>query len=169
MRLAVLFALAFTLVACDSGRPSAPVRNGPEAGIEVRFPVAVGRPVVNLRLAVTDLEKARGLMGTAQLPETEGMAFLYERAQRASFWMRDTPLDLDIAFVSAEGVILEVRTMRALDLTSVESKSNDVRLAVEMPAGWFERQRVTAGARVDLEAVRLGLTARGFDPKRYLP
>ena len=69
----------------------------------------------------------------------------------------------------AEGVILEVRTMRALDLTAVESKSDDVRLAVEMPAGWFERQRVTAGARVDLEAIRRGLTARGFDSTRYLP
>ncbi len=169
MRVPVLLAFTALLVACDPGRPSAPLRNVPEAGIEVRFPVAVGRPVVNLRLAVTDLEKARGLMGTAQLPDTEGMAFLYERAQRVSFWMKDTPLDLDIAFVSAEGVILEVRTMRALDLTSVESKSDVVRLAVEMPAGWFERQGVGAGARVDLEAVRRGLSARGFDSARYLP
>lgn len=169
MRLPVLFAFAVLLVACDSGRPSAPVGNGTEAGIEVRFPVAVGRPVVNLRLAVTDLEKARGLMGTAKLPDTEGMAFFYERSQQVSFWMKDTPLDLDIAFVSADGVILEVRTMRALDLTAVESRSDDVRLAVEMPAGWFERQGVVPGARVDLSAVRRGLTARGFDPARYLP
>lgn len=169
MRLPVLLAAALLLVACDSGRPPASARNAPEAGIEVRFPVAVGRPVVNLRLAVTDLEKARGLMGTAQLPDDEGMAFLYERAQQVSFWMKDTPLDLDIAFVSAEGVILEVRTMRSLDLTSVESKSGAVRLAVEMPAGWFERQGVAPGARVDLAAVRQGLAARGFDPARYLP
>lgn len=168
LRLSLLLG-AFALAACDRQSTPAPVAQSDEAGIEVRFPVRQGSVDTRLRFAVTDLEKARGLMGTAQLPDTEGMAFLYERAQRASFWMKDTPLDLDIAFVSAEGVILEVRTMRALDLTAVESKSNDVRLAVEMPAGWFERQRVTAGARVDLEAVRRGLSARGFDSTRYLP
>jgi len=167
----VLFAIVASalLVACDSGRPAARPASVAEAGIETRFPVRVGGPVVNLRLAVTDLEKARGLMGTSRLPDAEGMAFLYERTQRLSFWMKDTPLDLDIAFVSADGAILEVRTMRALDLSTVESTSDRARLAIEMSAGWFERAGVKAGDRVDLDAVRKGLAARGFEAARYLP
>lgn len=169
MRTFFALVAAALLVACDSGRPAAGARLVSEAGIETYFPVQMGRPVVRLRLAVTDLEKARGLMGTAQLPEGEGMAFLYEREQRTSFWMKDTPLDLDIAFISSSGVILEVRNMRALDLTTVESRSDEVRLAIEMPSGWFGRAGVKPGDSVDLAALRAGLAARGFDPTRYLP
>ncbi len=169
MRVLSIFAAMALLAACDSGRPAARAAAVAEAGIESLFPVRLGAQAARLRLAVTDLEKARGLMGTARLPEAEGMAFLYERAQRVSFWMKDTPLDLDIAFISAEGVILEVRTMRALDLSTVESASDRVRLAIEMSAGWFERTGVKAGDRVDLDAMRKGLSARGFDAARYLP
>jgi uncharacterized membrane protein (UPF0127 family) len=108
-------------------------------------------------------------MGTAQLPENEGMAFLYESDTQMRFWMKDTPLDLDIAFVSAEGVILEVKTMRAGDTATTTSTSDKVRFTVEMASGWYARSGVKVGDKVDLAAMRAGLTARGFEAQRYLP
>lgn len=168
LRLSLLLGV-FALAACDRQPSPAPVAVKEEAGVDVRFAVRQGKVETRLRLAVTDLEKSRGLMGTAKLPENEGMAFLYESDTQMRFWMKDTPLDLDIAFVSAEGVILEVKTMRAGDTETTQSSSDKVRFTVEMAAGWYARAGLQVGDRVDLGALRAGLTARGFQAKRYLP
>lgn len=166
-RLCLLLA-AFALTACDR-HPAPPAASVEEASIEVRFAVRQGRADTKLRLAVTDLEKSRGLMGTAALPKDEGMAFFYEVDQQARFWMKDTPLDLDIAFVSVEGVVLEVKTMKAGDTETTVSASDKVRFTVEMAAGWYAAAGVKPGDQVDLVALRAALKARGFQAARYLP
>ena len=167
-RLSFLLAV-FALAACDRQPAPAPAAATEEASVEVRFPVRLGSVATRLRLAVTDLEKSRGLMDTVQLPENEGMAFLYEYDSQMRFWMKNTPLDLDIAFVSAEGVIMEVKTMRAGDTETTTSTSDKVRFTVEMAGGWFARSGVKVGDKVDLAAVRAGLTARGFQAQRFFP
>jgi uncharacterized membrane protein (UPF0127 family) len=166
----LLLLVGLGCVACDNQarRPAASVATE-EADIEVRFPVRLGAVATRQRLAVTELEKARGLMGTASLPEDEGMVFLYQEDLQMRFWMKDTPLNLDIAFVSADGTILEVRTMQAGDTNTTVSASDRVRFSVEMAAGWFARRGVKPGDKVDLVALRAGLTARGFVASRYLP
>jgi uncharacterized membrane protein (UPF0127 family) len=136
---------------------------------QVLFPVRVGMLAIHLRLATTELEKARGLMGTLQLKEGEGMAFFYEADQPMSFWMKDTPLDLDIAFVAADGKILEIKTMTAGDTETTASTSSHVRLAVEMSAHWFKRSGIKVGDRLNPDDLRRGLTARGFVATRYIP
>ena len=168
LRLSLLLG-AFALAACDRQSTPAPVAQSDEAGIEVRFPVRQGSVDTRLRFAVTDLEKARGLMGTPKLPENEGMAFMYEADTQMRFWMKDTPLDLDIAFVSAEGVILEIKTMRSGDTETTTSSSDKVRFTVEMASGWYARAGVKVGDKVEVGALRAALTARGFQAKRYIP
>ena len=157
------------LLGCDSrGRSTS---SGPttEVGIEVAQPVRLGGAVVRLRIAATDLEKAKGLMGTAALTDAEGMAFFYEEDLRMSFWMKDTPIDLDIAFIDKAGRILEVRTMKAQDTQTTDAVSDRCRVAVEMAAGWFARAGVKPGDQVSVEDLRAALRARGFEPGRYLP
>jgi len=166
-RLCLLLA-AFVLTACDR-QPTAAPAAAEEAGVEVRFPVRQGKADTRLRLAVTDLEKSRGLMGTARLPKDEGMAFLYEADQQARFWMKDTPLDLDIAFVSAAGVVLEVKTMKAGDTETTVSASDKVRFTIEMASGGYAAAGVKPGDQVDLAALRSALKARGFQAQRYIP
>ncbi len=159
--------LALTLVACD-GRKSETVPSA-ELGVESRLPVRMGVVLTHLRIAATDLEKARGLMGTQKLPEAEGMAFMYDNDTQMRFWMKDTPLDLDIAFVDKTGVILEIKTMLAGDTDTTVSSSDRVRFTVEMSAGWFAHFGVKVGDKVELEDMRHALTARGFEARRYLP
>ena len=168
MRRLSLILAVFALAACDRQPAPAPVATREDASIETFFPVLQGSVATRLRLAVTDLEKSRGLMGTAKLPENEGMAFMYEADTQMRFWMKDTPLDLDIAFVSAEGVILEVKTMRAGDTETTTSSSDKVRFTVEMAAGWYARVGVKVGDKVDLAALRAALAARGFQAERYV-
>jgi uncharacterized membrane protein (UPF0127 family) len=159
--------MALAAVACDSQRaPSVAV---PELGLETRFPVRIGQVLGRLRIAATDLEKARGLMGVTRLAEDEGMAFMYENETRMGFWMKDTPLDLDIAFVARDGTVLEVRTMAARETETTSSSSDQVRFAIEMRAGWFRDFGVKPGDNVNVDDMRAALKARGFDARRFLP
>ena len=163
----LFLSLALALVACDSRQPTpAPTA---ELAAETRFSVRMGQVLGQLRIAATDLEKARGLMGTSKLADDEGMAFMYEAETQMRFWMKDTPLDLDIAFVARDGTVLEVKTMTAGDTETTASSSSLVRFAIEMRAGWFGHFGVKPGDKVNVEDMRRALQARGFDAKRYLP
>ncbi len=161
------FSVVLALVACDNQtKVSAPAA---ELGVEARFPVRMGMVLSQLRIAATDLEKARGLMGVTKLNDEEGMAFMYDAETQMRFWMKDTPLDLDIAFVARDGTVLEVKTMTAGDTETTASTSDQVRFTVEMRAGWFGHFGVKPGDKISVEDMRVALKARGFDPARFLP
>jgi uncharacterized membrane protein (UPF0127 family) len=163
----LFLSLVLALVACDNRQPSAAPTV--ELGIETLFPIRMGQVLGRLRIAATDLEKARGLMGTTKLTDEEGMAFMYESETQMRFWMKDTPLNLDIAFIARDGTVLEVKTMTAGDTETTASSSDQVRFAIEMRAGWFGHFGVKPGDKVNLEDIRSALQARGFDPKRFVP
>ena len=163
----LFFSVALALVACDSQK--AATTPSAELSIETRFPVRMGQVLGQLRIAATDLEKARGLMGVTKLTDEEGMAFMYDAETQMRFWMKDTPLDLDIAFVARDGTVLEVKTMTAGDTETTASTSDQVRFTVEMRAGWFGHFGVKPGDKINVEDMRAALKARGFDATRFVP
>jgi hypothetical protein len=86
-----------------------------------------------------------------------------------SFWMKNTLLDLDIAFVRADGVVDEIKSMYAQDKTTVNSQSSRIRYAVEMPLGWYAQKGVRIGDQIKMDDLKQALLARGFRAERYLP
>lgn len=119
-----------------------------------------------MQLAVRPSEMQRGLMERRDLGRDDGMIFVYDKPQRLSFWMHNTPTPLDIGFITAEGVLEEVRQMHPFDETAVPSRSTQVQFALEMNQGWFAAAGVKPGAKIDLKALGAALRARGFDPAR---
>ncbi|ACB75656.1 protein of unknown function DUF192 [Opitutus terrae PB90-1] len=132
-----------------------------------RFEIKVGSQPVRMQLAVLEAEMMRGLMERRDLAPDEGMLFVYRRPQRLSFWMRNTPLPLDIGFFNRHGMLEEIYPMHPFDETSVQSRSTMLSLALEMNQGWFREHGVKPGAALDMAALRAALTARGFDPRRF--
>jgi uncharacterized membrane protein (UPF0127 family) len=108
---------------------------------------AGGTVSLKAEAAISDDERARGLMKRKNLPEGEGMLFVFDRDHILSFWMKDTLIPLSIAFISHDGRILEIRDMRPGDLTPVRS-SRSARYALEVPQGWFGRSGIRPGDRV---------------------
>jgi len=101
-------------------------------------------------LASTDEERAQGLMFRKQLPDGQGMLFVFDRDQPLSFWMKNTVIPLSIAFIASDGRILEIKDMQPNDLSSVKS-SRSARYALEVPQGWFGRVNVKAGDVVKID------------------
>ncbi len=104
---------------------------------------------VDAEIAADDENRRRGLMDRKELDDGKGMLFVFERDQRLAFWMKDTLIPLSIAYIAADGRILEIRSMKPQDLTPVES-SRSARYALEVPLGWFDRSGVVPGDRIEL-------------------
>ncbi|MDR0503099.1 MAG: DUF192 domain-containing protein [Treponema sp.] len=139
----VLLVIFFCLIffSCSSGK--LPVREIPiESGGQI---IAV----VKAEIAVTQEERSRGLMFRKKLPDGEGMLFIFDRDEVLSFWMKNTLIPLSIAYITSDGIIIDIKDMRPGDLNSVSS-SRSVRYALEVPQGWFSRAGVKTGSIVKI-------------------
>ena len=84
-----------------------------------------------------------------QLGEREGMLFVFDQEQTVSFWMRDTPLPLSIAFIDARGVIVHMADMVPYSEAAVPSRY-PVRYALEVNEGALDRAGIEVGDLVEL-------------------
>lgn len=107
----------------------------------------VGGVPVRVEVADTPDERRRGLMHRDSLPADQGMLFVYPEEQTLSFWMRDTGLPLDIAFIDRRGVIVDIQQMEPYTEELYRSRSPAL-YALEMNRGWFEAHGVEVGDRV---------------------
>lgn len=131
------------------------------------FELTIGEQPIRVQLALTHAEMAKGLMARTSLGADDGMLFAYRRPKSASFWMKNTPLPLDIGFFDSEGVLLEVYHLYPYDETSVQSRSRDVQFALETNQNWFSQNNIRSGAKMNLEQLRTALKARGFKPADF--
>lgn len=92
-------------------------------------------------IANTPDSRERGLMKNTQLCANCGMLFIFPQAKKHSFWMKDTPLPLSIAFIAADGTILNILEMQA-NTTRSHSAHGDALYALEMNKGWFAEHAI---------------------------
>lgn len=118
-----------------------------DGGVVRTTELQVGGVTVTAEIADTPALRERGLMDRDSLPENHGMLFVYPDERELSFWMRNTPLSLDIAFIDRGGVITNIETMQANDDENTFS-NRPAMFALEMEAGWFEANGVEPGARI---------------------
>lgn len=164
--------LLFTLAACVAVFASPGCGDGGAKEKEVKtvaeyFPVKLGDRIVRLQLAVKQPEQQIGLMNRTKLGADDGMIFAYRQPQEMSFWMRNTLIPLDIGFFDGKGVLKEVYQLYPHDERSVKSVGRDLQYAVEMNQGWYRDHGVKLGAKLDLEALKKALAARGFAPRAF--
>lgn len=118
--------------------------------------IHVGATPIQVRYATTDAERRRGLMRVASLGPDEGMLFVYSEPGIRTMWMKNCLIALDIAFADDAGRIFQLETLQPPTETGnrVEQvwSTREARYVLEMPAGWFARNRHGIGTRLDLGA-----------------
>jgi uncharacterized membrane protein (UPF0127 family) len=85
------------------------------------------------------------------MAENEAMFFVLGYTQQASFWMKNCPLPLSVAYIDPDGVIQEIHDLHPHNTNSVVSTSHNIRFAIETRQGWFERHDIRPGMIVRTE------------------
>jgi uncharacterized membrane protein (UPF0127 family) len=93
-------------------------------------------------------DRARGLQHRQEMPHDEGMLFMCDEPQPQSFWMKDTPLPLSIAFLDDDGTIVQVGDLEPHS-TEPHECDEPVRYVLEVNQGWFDERGVGPGSRVE--------------------
>lgn len=104
---------------------------------------------VRVEVAATLAQRQQGLMFRTVLGENEGMLFLFPRDVTTGFWMRNTYLPLDIAYIGSDLRVIGIVQGVPLD-ERVLAPPGPYRYVLEVNAGWFERHGLGVGAKVAL-------------------
>ena len=111
--------------------------------------IQIGTETLDVELAENSEQQAKGLRFRQTLPENAGMLFVFPAPQRVSFWMKDASIPLSIAFIQANGKIVQIRPMQPYDETPVPSLSDAIAYALMVNQGWFERHGISAGTIIE--------------------
>jgi hypothetical protein len=111
------------------------------------------RQAFTVWLAESPAEHTVGLMNVtdAELGHGQGMLFVFDRDEPRGFWMRNTIIPLDIAYIRSDGTIVKTYTMKALDESTYDS-IEPARFALEVRAGQFAKQGIREGSKVQIPA-----------------
>ena len=119
----------------------------PKTGALPSAQITVGGRTLDVEVADSPEERALGLMYRKELAADAGMLFVYPSEQPLSFWMENTQIPLSIAFIAADGRIVNIEDMTPFDRTGVPSEG-PAQYALEMNRGWYDQHGVKAGDRV---------------------
>ena len=133
-----LFSLPFTLSVCAQGVPQTQL---PKATLNA------GMHLIQVQLAQDFEQRQIGLMWRKEMPQNEGMLFVFQAPAIQCFWMRNTLIPLTAAFVLDDGSIVNLADMKPMNDDSHCSKI-PVRFVLEMNQGWFAKRNIQAGFKL---------------------
>lgn len=98
-------------------------------------------------IADTPQKRSLGLMYRKNIHPKLGMLFIFPKAQNLSFWMKNTLIPLDIAFINSNGIIMQLERMTPLD-QNVTRSHQKASYALEVNAGFFQKYGIVPGSKV---------------------
>jgi uncharacterized protein len=141
-RSVILLILAFLVVPfLASGTPAA------EQGT-LEIATRSGVRVFAVELAVTDAERAKGLMDRKQVPEGYGMLFDFKQVQMVSMWMKNTYVSLDMIFIKNDGRIASIAENTKVLSEDIISSGGPVRAVLEVAGGTAKKYGIAPGDKV---------------------
>jgi len=123
-----------------------PAAGKPQMGLP-KITLTVGGQSVTADIAATEETREKGLMFRTKLAKNEGMLFVFTQLGYHAMWMRNTPINLSVAYLDDQGTILSIHEMEAFNETSHQALG-PARYALEMNAMWFSQHKVKVGDRI---------------------
>lgn len=167
--LAVIFVLSVGAFAgCRNEKPVPPPSPANTPGTGVPQPrlqtidLLIGPHQMKTEVALNQKEHNTGMMFRTNIAEFEGMLFVFPAPTRTGFWMKNTLIPLSIAYINANGSILEIHDLHPHNTNTVLAASANVQYALETAQGWFHRNAVMPGDQVRTSKGTLaGMFGRG--------
>ena len=106
-----------------------------------------------IEIAATNAARSVGFMYRSEIPENNGMLFVYPCPQRLAFYMKNCLVDLDILYLSSNGTITDIITMKAPRENEPllrYSSSKPVLYALELAGGTAGKLHLKTGQKLDI-------------------
>ena len=112
------------------------------------------KKVIFVEFAQTEVQQQKGLMYREKLPDDEGMLFLFDYERTLGFWMKNTYIDLDIAYIDKNFKIVDIQLMKSTTPLQVEIPSypskKPAQFALEMNKNWFHKHKFKVGDQITI-------------------
>jgi uncharacterized membrane protein (UPF0127 family) len=118
------------------------------AADELTIETATGAQRFTIELVDTPESRARGLMFRRSMLPDHGMLFDFKTEQPVAFWMKNTPLPLDMLFIDGQGVIVQIAADTTPFSEAAIPSRQPIRAVLEVNAGTAERLEIAVGDRV---------------------
>ncbi|OYU46277.1 MAG: hypothetical protein CFE44_02975 [Burkholderiales bacterium PBB4] len=112
-----------------------------------RTAVTAGIHQIDAQIALTSEQHAIGLMYRDEMPQNEGMLFVFQQPTMQCFWMKNTRIPLTAAFIADDGTIVNLEDMKPQTMDS-HCSQKPVRYVLEMNKGWFVRKGIKPGSKL---------------------
>jgi uncharacterized membrane protein (UPF0127 family) len=109
--------------------------------------LGAGMHLIRAEVADRDATRSLGLMHRTSLPQNGGMLFVFDQDAIHCMWMKNTLIPLSVAFLDAQGAIINVADMQPHSEQS-HCAAAPARYALEMTQGWFAQRGIRAGTRL---------------------
>ncbi|WP_153145796.1 DUF192 domain-containing protein [Dechloromonas sp. H13] len=120
------------------------------AGAQNAMPVLelnAGFHRIEAEVAATDQNRQVGLMNRKAMPPQRGMLFVFPQENTHCMWMRNTLIPLSVAFIDADGVIINIENMQPQTEDNHCAKV-PARYALEMNLDWFAQRGIKPGMKL---------------------
>ena len=134
------------LSACLAALLPAKAQDAPQLNLE-RIKLTSGMHRMDVQVAATSEQRQTGLMFRKEMPQHEGMMFVFNEPAQQCFWMKNTLIPLSAAFVLDDGTIANIKDMKPLELDG-HCSTQSVRYVLEMNKGWFTKKGIKAGSKL---------------------
>ena len=109
---------------------------------------------VMAEVAATAEERSEGLMYRDQVPDGTGMLFVFQDNAVRSFWMANTYVALDIAYLDPSFRVVDIMQMQPLVTDSYVSRAPAM-YGLEVRQGWFGEQGIEVGAQAEIVVIAI--------------
>jgi uncharacterized membrane protein (UPF0127 family) len=121
---------------------------------QVLIHTASGKSVaVTVEVAATPAKRTRGLMFRRELPRAHGMLFIFPTDADHSFWMKNTPLSLDIVFIDAGQRVVGIRSNTVPYSERALRVGRPSRYVLEVVAGFCAGEDIQVGDYVEFSGI----------------
>ncbi|TPN88364.1 DUF192 domain-containing protein [Mesorhizobium sp. CU2] len=133
----------------------------PSAADAMLLPVDPARLVVatgsgersfSIEIADTSAEREAGLMFRQSMADDHGMLFVFDKADQVAFWMKNTPMPLDIVFIGADGRINAIRRGEP-ESEAIIAPGTIVKYVLELKAGIAAKDGIEEGDQLRHPAI----------------